>query len=190
MPASHPVRLLLGLGNPGPDYEHTRHNAGFDAVRAAASHFDVRLLAGMFLSETGSAATACGPVLFMLPRTFMNESGSAARSALDYFEAAPEHMMVAVDDMNLDPGRIRIRARGSSGGHNGLASLIRSCGTDRFPRLRIGIGMPRGNAVEHVLSQWTDDEHDTMRKAVDTAAAALSAWLEHDSVEKCMNAFN
>jgi PTH1 family peptidyl-tRNA hydrolase len=190
------VRLAIGLGNPGSEYESTRHNVGFDVVDFLARR------EGLFFEPANSLERYEGPSAFLgarsfepdallvKPATFMNRSGTIVPSLLSWAGAAAADLMVVVDDLDLPPAELRLRAQGSSGGHNGLQSIIESLGTDRFPRLRVGIGRPRTDAARHVLERFAPEEREAMQCAVAEAAEALFAWLRGGDIERLMTRFH
>lgn len=189
------MKTVIGLGNPGREYESTPHNVGFLVLDRLAQRFScavrksARLQAGVgrIALDDGSA------VLLVRPLTFMNRSGEAAAAALRYYQGDPRGMVVVLDDADLPMGRMRIRAAGGSGGHRGLASVIEQCGTDGFARLRIGIGRARetdrGGLVDHVLSPFTAAERAWVERIVARAEEAVLDILR-DGVETAMNRFN
>jgi len=175
------LQLVVGLGNPGPKYLDTRHNVGFMAVERLATE-----LGGSFrqqarlhglLADVGQAATR---LRLLMPQTFMNDSGRSIRAALDWFGLQPADLLVIVDDMDLPLGRLRLRASGSAGGHNGLRSAISHLGTQDFPRLRIGIGAPAGNPQErkartigHVLGRFSPAERPLLNDVLTEVEAGI-----------------
>jgi PTH1 family peptidyl-tRNA hydrolase len=190
------VRLVFGLGNPGREHEGTRHNVGRDVVEFLARREG--LLFGPSLNlETydGPGAFRCArsfdpEALLVEPETFMNLSGTVVAPLARWAEAGPERLLVVVDDLDLPLASLRIRPHGSSGGHNGLKSIIESLGTDRFPRLRVGIGRSPTEAARHVLSRFTGAEREAMERAVAEAADALFFWLRTGDLEQCMSRFH
>ena len=166
---SGPVELIVaGLGNPGRDYENTRHNAGFLAVDRISAALGIRVDRLKFKSLCGEAVIEGKRVLFMKPSTFMNLSGQAVTEAMGFYKVPPEHVLIFYDDISLPPGRLRIRRKGSDGGHNGMKNIIYLSGKDTFPRVKIGVGAkphPDYNLADWVLSRFQPDE----RKALDTA---------------------
>ena len=184
------MKVVVGLGNPGSDYAHTRHNLGYRVVDVLAARME-----GTW-SESAwyffcRIATGDGAPLLVKPTTFMNRSGVAVARVLDGFEVGIEELLVVVDDVHLDLGRIRLRRGGSDGGHNGLASIIACVGSGAFPRLRVGIGAPPEGAdrIEHVLNPFEDDERDAVDAAVRTAASGAACWME-SGVDEAMNRYN
>ena len=186
MPDTRPPRLVVGLGNPGKDYAGTRHNVGFMAVDQMASEagvsFDTEKRWKTQIAKTGS--------LYLLkPQTFMNESGVAVGKVASFYKIDPEEILVIYDDLELPPGRLRIRPGGSAGGHNGMKSLIAHLGTDRFPRLRLGIGRQGGSTVSHVLGKFRDDERSELEKSLKNAVLA-TALIATEGISAAMTRFN
>jgi len=187
------VKVIVGLGNPGRKYEHTRHNIGFEVVaelaRAAAAEFRRG-----WLSSASTARVRLkdgGELLLVKPQTFMNRSGTAVAPLLRKKGLKPADLVVVVDDADLEPGRLRIRKQGGAGGHNGLKSLIQELGTDEFVRVRVGIGRdPAGTElVDHVLTRFAPHERETMDAAVRQAAEAVRE-IARAGADAAMNKFN
>jgi PTH1 family peptidyl-tRNA hydrolase len=190
------IRLVIGLGNPGEEYEGTRHNVGFRVVERLARR------AGVFFQSASALEGYRGKrrfrfarldepnALLVEPLTFMNLSGEAVAPLVEWGAVRPEHMLVVYDDLDLAPFELRIRPHGGAGGHNGMRSIVESLGTDRFPRLRVGIGRPRTDAARHVLEGFHADELEELAIAVDEAADAILFWLESGDLEKCMTRFH
>lgn len=190
-----PTWLVVGLGNPGPRYERNRHNVGFRVVDKLAERHRItvgRKRPHAFVGE-GNADLGGDPVRVVLakPRTYMNESGEAVVRLAQASGAPKERMVVVYDDLDLPLGKLRVRAKGSPGGHNGIKSIVGKLGTDAFPRIRVGIGRPTGveGAVGHVLGDFTDDERERIAPAVELAADAVEWTIAH-GVESAMNRFN
>ena len=184
------MRIVLGIGNPGSRYEGTRHNLGFDVAREFAELHGVALDCRRFRSLTGTFQLGSQVVTVLLPYVYVNNIGMAAKAALDHHGVAPQSLLVIADDVNLMPGKIRVRRRGSSGGHNGLKSVSAWCHTENFPRLKLGIGQPSStNLVTHVLSPCTPEEQGPMKAAVTRGAEAVNDWVVH-GIEHSMNTFN
>jgi PTH1 family peptidyl-tRNA hydrolase len=182
-----PIRLIAGLGNPGPEYAATRHNVGFMVVDQIAAQF------GSIWERSGKwdALTAkCGAVLLVKPLSFMNHSGYPLLSVTQFYKIEPQQILVVLDDLDLPLGRLRLRARGGSGGHNGLESIIMQFDTENIPRLRIGIGSaPREGSVDHVLSRFFDEEKPIVRSTIERAVEALKCAIDKGFVS-AMNTFN
>ena len=191
------LRLVIGLGNPGPKYAGTRHNVGFMALErlaaAAGSGFRNQARLQGLLAEVGSGEQR---LRLLMPQTFMNESGRAIRSALDWFGLQPQELLVVVDDMDLPLGKLRLRASGSAGGHNGLRSTISHLGTQDFPRLRIGIGAPADNPVErkartigHVLGRFSPDEQPLLAQVLAEVEAGIGL-IQRQGLSRAANRIN
>ncbi len=184
------MRIVLGIGNPGKRYQRTRHNVGFRVVDHLADQMGVTSFRSDFQALSAEAGMGEGKVVFLKPQTFVNLSGISARAALDWYKEEPGHLMVVLDDFALPVGKLRLRAKGSSGGHNGLESILQHAGTDDVPRLRVGIGPPTpGAAREHVLDAFSGEEEAKMAKAVERASEAVRVWMR-DGIEAAMNRYN
>lgn len=183
--------LLVGLGNPGPRYRGTYHNVGFDVVDEIARRHAAQFGAAPADALVARVRRPGGDVLLAKPLTFMNLSGRAVGDLQRFYKVDPEALLVVTDDVNLVSGRLRLRARGSAGGHNGLKSIIGSLGTDAFPRLRVGVGRgdPRRDLSDHVLARVPAEERDALRAAVELAADAAECFVEAGILE-AMNRFN
>ncbi len=184
------MKIIVGLGNPGSQYERTRHNVGFRAADELAR----RLGLGRFRAKfSGVAVDGPGPegrVMVLKPTTFMNLSGRAVREAATFQKVGAEGLLVLCDDMALPLGRIRIRSQGSAGGHNGLTSIIQELGTDAFARLRMGIGQVSGERmVGHVLGAFAPEDEPTVQEMICKAADAAECWLTRGS-DEAMTRFN
>lgn len=186
-----PKRLIVGLGNPGPDYDGTRHNIGYEVADAVADHAGVTFEHARGDVFLGWGRVRSFPFGVAKPLTYMNRSGKAVKTLLGVHHLATQDMLVIVDDINLDPGRLRIRPSGSAGGHNGLQDIIDRLGHDDFPRLRFGIGsdFPRGGQVDYVLSRFAPEERPLIDEAVQRAREAAEAFV-CEGVTTVMNRFN
>jgi PTH1 family peptidyl-tRNA hydrolase len=185
------MRLIVGLGNPGEKYRRTRHNAGFMVVDELAQRLELGPVERIDDGWAVKTEVAGERVVLVKPQSFMNRSGPVVEAALRYFNAEPDRLVVISDDVALPLGSLRIRARGSHGGQNGLRSIIETIGTEEFPRLRFGIGSadPVIDLAGYVLSDFTDSEILRVQDMVAKAADAVLALVEH-GVEHAMNAFN
>ena len=186
-----PPRLLVGLGNPGEEYARTRHNVGFRCIDRLADSHRISMSDRRATAVIGQGEIAGVAVALARPRTYVNRTGQAVRYLLDRFRASPADLLIIYDDMNVSLGKLRLRPDGSSGGHNGINSIIEATGTQAFPRLRIGIGAPGSTAehVDYVLGSMTDEEEKTVREAVDRAAEAVAVALS-EGIDAAMNRFN
>ncbi|MEW6523959.1 MAG: aminoacyl-tRNA hydrolase [Bacillota bacterium] len=185
------MRLIVGLGNPGSDYEGTRHNIGFLVVDRLARRYRIALSGRRFMAHWGRGRIGKNEVVLAKPQTYMNRSSLAVVSLLKEFCLGPDALVVVHDDLDLDPGRLRVRPHGGSGGHRGVLSLIEALGTDEFVRVRIGIGRPPPgiDPIDYVLAGFTDLESEQIGAGIHHATAAITTIIE-DSVEAAMNRYN
>jgi peptidyl-tRNA hydrolase, PTH1 family len=185
------VRVIVGLGNPGADYEGSRHNAGFLVVAGLADGCGIKLSAGRGDFMMARCRLEGRHVLLVMPLTYMNASGHAVRQALDSAGATVDELVVVCDDVDLPLGQIRLRGSGSDGGHRGLRSIIAALGTDRFARLRLGVGRPPdgGDTADFVLDDFAEDEVPKAGEMIDRAVHAVRALLR-DGIEKAMTIYN
>ena len=184
------AKLLVGLGNPGRAYRGTRHNVGFETVERLGEQLQVKIEKKKFGGLLGQGAYRGQRLLLIKPQQYMNCSGQVVATAVGFYKLPVENVLVITDDMALEPGRIRLRAQGSSGGHNGLADIIEKLGTDRFARLRIGVGAVAGTvARDYVLSRPSADDRARLEDATHRAAEAALCWLV-EGVETAMNRYN
>lgn len=183
--------MIVGLGNPGRRYAHTRHNAGFDVLSELAARQGQTAGRRKFDADIVEIMLGGQKTLLLSPQTFMNRSGSSVRQARDFYRVDSEDLIVVCDDFNLPVSRLRFRARGSSGGQKGLADIIRCLGTEEIARLRIGVGPPPANwdVADFVLSRFTEEEEPWMREAVKRAADSLADWVR-EGLDYCMNHYN
>ena len=181
--------IIAFLGNPGPKYENTRHNAGFMAGAAMEKLLGVRMDRVRHRALTARADIAGHGVLLMEPQTYMNLSGEAIGEAARFYKVPAERVIVVSDEMALPPGSVRIRQSGSAGGHNGLKSVIAHLGTDRFPRIRLGIGEPEHEPVDWVLGHFTGHDAEAMSAACENAAKAAVCYI-CEGPDKAMSKYN
>lgn len=181
--------ILVGLGNPGPKYADTRHNAGYLCVDELAARHSVALSDKRKAALLGEGRVAGKRVALVKPRAFMNLSGEAVRYALDRYRVRADAVLVILDDLDLPLGKVRLRERGGSGGHNGLNSINAALGTTDYARLRIGIGRPDGETVGYVLGAFAPEEKEAAQDAIARAANAAEAWAAH-GVRHAMDNFN
>jgi len=198
-------KLVVGLGNPGPEYEFTRHNAGFRVVDLVALREGVffqsaRKLEGFegppdfdfarLPPRTDARPEECGSVWIVKPTTFMNLSGAAVEPFAAWRMLDPARILVVTDDLDLPLGKLRIRPHGGPGTHNGMRSIVNRLASDRFPRLRVGIGPARTDAARHVLEAFTVSEEGVIEIAVEEAADAIRFWIATGDLEACMTRFH
>lgn len=190
---SGPVSFIIaGLGNPGQKYEHTRHNAGFLAADALADKTGVKISRLRFQALCGEAMIGSTRALLMKPTTFMNNSGEAIAQAARFYKIPPEHILVFSDDISLEPGRLRVRAKGSAGGHNGLKSIISLLGSESFPRIKIGVGQKPD--TDYDLADWVlgrlGEKESLLLKEACTRAAEAASMIVCGKMEQAMNLYN
>lgn len=190
-------RLIVGLGNPGPKYDRTRHNIGFDIVEALAKSLpDVSLASSKrFQGDAGEFRSAGERTVLLKPSTYMNKSGQSVRAVLDWYKLAPNEVLIVYDDMDLPTGKLRMRLSGGAGGHNGMKSIISHLGTKAFPRLRVGVGSadksgdPNGAVISHVLGRFSPEERKIVDAVIPMAVDAIDLSLRK-GVERAMNLYN
>jgi len=186
------MKMIVGLGNIGTRYDETRHNAGFMVVEQMAHDYHL----GAFTHEKVEAVTATGliegqKVMLVKPTTFMNESGRAVKPLMEYYNVALEDLIVINDDLDMPVGKLRLKRRGASGGHNGLKSLIDHLGTRDFYRLKLGIDHPKnGSVVNHVLGRFSTEERPVIDDTVMEAEKVLVDWVKGKSFDQLMNEYN
>lgn len=185
------MKIIAGLGNPGREYTATRHNVGFDTITALCDKYGIRLDQKKFKGLCGAGVIEGQKVLLVQPQTYMNNSGECLREIADFYKVDTEDIIIICDDINLDTGRLRLRPKGSAGGHNGLKSIIAHLGGENFPRIRIGVGgKPEGwDLADHVLGRFSAEDEKIMREAIKRAAEAAAVWVQYD-INKAMNMFN
>lgn len=184
------MKIVIGLGNPGRQYAGTRHNVGFDVIDYLASGPAVGPSRSAFQAEVAEFTEGGEKVLLVKPQTFMNLSGRTVRAILDFYKLTPADLLVVCDDYNLPLGKVRVRAKGSHGGQNGLRNIQEQLGTDEYPRLRMGIGQPSpGDAVDFVLTRFKPGERAAVEEAVANAANGVLLWVRQ-GLPACMNRVN
>ncbi|MBM7694560.1 PTH1 family peptidyl-tRNA hydrolase [Peribacillus deserti] len=185
------MKVIIGLGNPGKQFDGTRHNIGFEVIDELSSKWGIPLNQAKHKGIYGTGLVKGEKVLLLKPLTYMNLSGESISAVLNFYKLTSQDMVVIYDDLDLPPGKIRLRQKGSAGGHNGIKSTIAHLGTQEFNRIRVGIGRPTdGRSVpDFVLNRFIKEERDLMSKVVDICAEACENWLENDFL-KVMNKFN
>ena len=184
------MKIIAGLGNPGREYENTKHNIGFRIVDEVSRRYDVLCRQKKFKSLFGSGTIGGEKCVLLKPQTYMNLSGEAIRRAVGFFETPLEELLVVCDDFHLSLGKLRMRRGGSSGGQKGIRSIIELLGTEEFPRLRVGIGdVTHGDPKDFVLSPFKKCEIEAAEQAILRAADAVEAWVR-GGIGACMNEFN
>ncbi|MBQ7535831.1 MAG: aminoacyl-tRNA hydrolase [Stomatobaculum sp.] len=183
--------IIAGLGNPGREYENTRHNVGFHVIDCLADRMRTEVGERKHFALCGKGMIGGEKVLLMKPQTYMNNSGQSLRAAADFYKVPPENILVISDDINLEEGKLRIRMKGSAGGHNGLKSIIQHLGSQDFPRIRVGIGgKPEGwDLADYVLGKLKGNDEERMQEAYRTAADAAECLVTEGGAA-AMNRFN
>lgn len=184
--------LIVGLGNPGRQYEHTRHNVGFDVMDAIAEKYNISISEKKHRALCGKGVINGVKVVLAKPQTFMNLSGESVESLLSYYKLDPEEeMLVIYDDISLAPGNLRIRKKGSAGGHNGIKNIIAQTGTQNFLRIKVGVGeKPKGwDLADYVLGRFDEEERAAVEEAIGHAVLAAELMLQGE-VDAAMNEFN
>lgn len=183
---------IIGLGNPGKEYENTRHNAGFNSVDAIAKKYGIDISKNEFKSKVGQGFIDNQKVILVKPQTYMNNSGEAVREVVDFYKLdSSSDIIIIYDDISLDVGMIRVRDKGSAGGHNGIKSIIAHLGSEAFLRIRVGVGDKgeNGDLVKHVLGTFKGEDENTIKESYEKAADAATLIL-NDNLEKAMNIYN
>ena len=186
------TRLVVFLGNPGPKFEYTRHNAGFIVADAFEKKLDLKINRSRFKALTATCVIGSENVMLMKPQTYMNLSGEAVGQAVSFYKISPENVIVVSDEMSLPVGRIRIREKGSAGGHNGLKNIISVLGTENFPRIRLGVGAPPRadyDVKDWVLSVFKDKDAEDIKDAAVRACDAIECYIT-EGPQKAMNIYN
>ncbi|WP_294393890.1 aminoacyl-tRNA hydrolase [uncultured Clostridium sp.] len=181
--------LIVGLGNPGSQYEDTRHNIGFKVVDNIAKEYNIEINRQKFKGMCGEGFINGEKVILLKPSTYMNLSGESIREVVDFYKLSNEDLVVIYDDISLDVGRLRIREKGSAGGHNGIKSIIAHLGTDIFPRIKVGVGQPNVDLVNYVLGKFTKEEMEVLSESIDASTKAVREMLSSD-VKTAMNIYN
>ncbi len=184
--------IIVGLGNPGKEYENTRHNAGYLTIEKLCDKYNFKADRLKYKSLCGDAVISGKRCLVMKPSTYMNNSGQAVVEAMNFYKIPAENIIVIFDDISIDPSQLRIRRKGSDGGHNGIKNIIYLTGKDTFPRIKIGVGKkphPKYDLADWVLSTFKKDEQPLMDEAFDKAVKAIEMIVNGD-IDKAMNNFN
>ena len=185
--------IIAGLGNPDEKYQGTRHNVGFDVVDRLAEKYQIAVDTKKHRALIGKGVIEGQKVLLVKPQTYMNLSGESIRSLVEYYKINPEEeLLVIYDDISLEPGMLRLRTKGSAGGHNGMKSIIKHLGGDTFPRIRVGIGgekHPGQDLADYVLGHFKDDEKELLSDALDKAEKAAELFAQ-DEFSEAMNKYS
>ncbi|EIF2087352.1 aminoacyl-tRNA hydrolase [Clostridium perfringens] len=181
--------LIVGLGNPGKQYEQTRHNIGFDVIDYMANKYNIDVNREKFKGICGEGFIENKKVILLKPLTYMNLSGESIRELANFYKLEDDEIIVVYDDISLDIGRLRIREKGSAGGHNGIKSIIQNLGGDKFQRVKVGVGQPKDNLVNHVLGKFSKEDREHIEKVIPVVSDAIVEIVKNDAKES-MNKFN
>ena len=183
--------IIVGLGNPGKKYEHTRHNAGFDVLDILAEEYDIKIDKIKHKALIGEGRIGSEKVVLVKPQTYMNLSGESVQSVFQFYKVDMDHLIVVYDDIDLDIGKLRIRKKGSAGSHNGMKSIIKCLGSQDFPRIRVGVSKPEPNRdlADFVLSRVPKDQADDMRSGLEKAVKTVEEIIRTD-IDMAMNKYN
>ena len=183
--------LIVGLGNPEEEYSNTRHNMGFDTINKLANEYNIKINKNKFKGLCGSGIIENEKVILLKPQTYMNLSGESIKEAMAFYKIKSENIIVIYDDIDIEPGIIKIRKKGLTGGHNGMKSVISEIDTQNFPRIRIGIGKPenKGQLIEYVIGKMPQTDKDILEKATILGKEAILEIIKN-GVDIAMNKFN
>lgn len=185
------MKLIAGLGNPGKEYAGTRHNIGFGVITRISDQYNIPLSSREHKAVCGKGIIRGEKVILAQPQTFMNLSGESIRSMADYYKIDMEDIIVVFDDIDLEVGQIRVRRKGSAGGHNGIKNIIQHLGTSEFARVKVGVGAKPegGDLVKHVLGRFSKEDEKVMSEALDLAAEAVETIVK-EGIDSAMNRYN
>lgn len=183
--------IIIGLGNPEPEYSNTRHNMGFDVINKLAKENDISLNRTKFNAIYGTGIIEGEKVILIKPQTFMNNSGESVIEFVNFYKEPLENVMIIYDDMDTDVGTIRIRAKGGPGSHNGMKSMVSSLNSENFSRIRVGIGRPSGeyDRIDYVIGQIAEEEKKILEQGQNEAVEAIKYWIKN-GIDNTMNKYN
>lgn len=181
--------LVVGLGNPGDKYDGTRHNIGFEAIDYISSKYNIDVTREKFKGVIGEGFIGGEKVILLKPTTYMNLSGESVREAMSFYKLTEEDIVIIYDDISLEVGKIRIREKGSAGGHNGIKSIISNINTDVFPRIKIGVGQPIGDLVSYVLGRFSKEEAEDLKEVIEVSSKAVEIIMK-SGTKDAMNKLN
>ena len=183
--------LIVGLGNPEPEYARTRHNMGFDVINKLAQNNDISLNKTKYNAIYGTGIIKNEKVILIKPQTFMNNSGESVVEFVRFYKEPLEKVIVVYDDMDTDVGKIRVRAKGGPGSHNGMKSLVHELKSEDFPRIRVGIGKPKNefDRIDYVIGRIPNEEYIVLQEGEDLAVDAVEYWIEN-GIDNTMNVYN
>ena len=185
------MKLVVGLGNPGKEYEKTRHNMGFNTINKISQQYNIEVKQNKFQALYGSGMIEKEKVILLKPQTYMNLSGNSVKEVVDFYKIEKEKILVIYDDMDIEPGKIKIRKKGSAGGHNGMKSIIQMIGTEEFPRIRVGIGRPirKDDEINYVIGAIPEEDLKRLDEGIEKAQKAVEEILRN-GVDSAMNKYN
>jgi peptidyl-tRNA hydrolase, PTH1 family len=181
--------LIVGLGNPGKEYEGTRHNIGFEAIDYISNKYNIDINRIKFKGVYGEGFINNNKVILLKPTTYMNLSGESIREVMNFYKLKDDEVIVIYDDISLEIGKLRIREKGSAGGHNGIKSIIANIGGDVFPRIKIGVGQPNGDLVSHVLGRFSKEESEVLMEVIEASLIGVEGIIK-DGTKEAMNKLN
>jgi len=181
--------LVVGLGNPGREYDNTRHNIGFEVIDYLSNKYNIEINRKKFKGVCGEGFIKNTKVILLKPETYMNLSGESIREVINFYKISNEEIIVIYDDISLDVGKLRIREKGSAGGHNGVKSIIANLSSEVFPRIKVGVGQPKNNLVSHVLGKFSNEENEILKEVIEASSKAVEIIIEDDTKE-AMNKLN
>lgn len=183
--------LIVGLGNPEEEYSKTRHNMGFNTINKISQQYNIEVKQNKFQALYGSGMIEKEKVILLKPQTYMNLSGDSVIQFANFYKLNPEEIIVIYDDIDTNPGKIRIRKKGGPGTHNGMKSVVSRLNSEDFPRVRVGIGMPefKGDLVNYVIGNITDEDYEELKKGINKASEAVASIIK-DGIDMAMNKYN
>ena len=183
--------IIVGLGNPEPEYSNTRHNMGFDVINKLAGKHEISLNRTKFNAIYGTGIIEGEKVILIKPQTYMNNSGEAVKEFVNFYKEPLDNIIVIYDDMDTDIGSIRVRAKGGPGSHNGMKSIVNSLNSEDFPRIRVGIGRPKDefDRIDYVIGKIDDEEFVNLQNGQDLAVKAVEYWIKN-GIDNTMNVYN
>ncbi len=183
--------IIVGLGNPEPEYSNTRHNMGFDTINKIAKKYNIEFSKTNFKGIYGTGIIEGEKVILLKPQTYMNLSGESIKEIIDFYKLNTDNLIIIYDDIDIEPGIIKLRKTGGPGTHNGMKSVIKEIGTEKFPRVRIGIGKPehKGDLINYVIGKIPEEDKKILEKSTDVAKDAVIEIIKN-GMDKAMNLFN
>ena len=183
--------IIVGLGNPEEEYSNTRHNMGFDTINKIAQKYGIKFSKTNFKGIYGTGIIEGEKVILLKPQTYMNLSGESIKEVIDFYKVSTENLIIIYDDIDIEPGIIKLRKTGGPGTHNGMKSVINKIGTEKFPRVRIGIGKPeyKGDLINYVIGKIPNEDKKILEKSTDLAKDAVIEIIKN-GIDKAMNCFN